>query len=327
MLTVADRKEWLAFRGRFVTPDGRVIDSYNKWTSSECQGYGLVIATAAADKAGFEAMLAWTRANLRIRGDKLHAWRWNPADTPRVKGDSINAATDGDLMIAWALLRGADRWNRPDWRQEALEIAHDIRAKLVSGNGDALTLLPGEWAYNPGRIIINPSYLIVPALRALHQAAPGAGWDKVLMHGLYLLASAVGGDDKLPADWAALTPQQPMPKPIALNPGDAIGFRFDAVRVPLNLVWGGLSHQPGVTAPAAFWKARGNSNLQVFPNKLEPYAGNIGIEGIASLARAAVAGNLAQTVVKPVAQAHFYYDAALSLLVRLARAEGTALTA
>jgi len=327
MLTVADRKEWGAFRARFVMADGRVFDSYNKWTSSECQRYGLVIAEAAADRPAFDAILAWTRANLRIRGDNLHAWRWNPADTPRVKDSSRNAATDGDLMIAWALLRGADRWNRPEWRQEALAIAQDMRAKLVSGDGDALTLLPGAWAWKPGQVIINPSYLIVPALRALHQAAPGAGWDKVLMHGLYLLASAVGGDDTLPADWAALTPQQPRPKPIALNPADAIGFRFDAVRVPLNLVWGGLFQQPGVTAPAAFWEAHGNDKLQVFPAKLEPYAGNIGIEGIASLARAAVAGDLSRTVVKPVAQAHFYYDAALSLLVRLARAEGAALIA
>ena len=327
MLTSADRREWGAFRARFVTPDGRVVDSYNKWTSSECQGYGLVIAEAAADRAGFEAMLAWTRANLRIRGDNLHAWRWNPADTPRVKGDSRNAATDGDLMIAWALLRAAARWNRPEWHQEALAIAQDIRAKLVSGNGDALTLLPGEWAWKPGQVIINPSYLIVPALRALHRAVPGAGWDTVLMHGLHLLASAIGGDAKLPADWAALTPQQPRPKPIALNPGDAIGFRFDAVRVPLNLAWGGLVQQPGVTAPAAFWAAHGNDKLQVFPDRLEPYPGNIGIEAIASLARAAIAGDLSRTVVKPVAQAHFYYDAALSLLVRLARAEGTALTA
>ena len=328
MLTSADRREWGAFRARFVTPDGRVVDSYNKWTSSECQGYGLVIAEAAADRPGFEAMLAWTRANLRIRNaDRLHAWRWNPADTPRVKGDSINPATDGDLMIAWALLRAADRWNRPDWRQEALDIAQDIRAALVSGNGDRLTLLPGDWAYKPGEIIINPSYLIVPALRALHRASPGAGWDKVLLQGLHLLAHAVGGNDRLPADWASLTPQQPLPKPIALHPGNPIGFRFDAVRVPLNLVWGGLFQQPGVTAPAAFWAARGNDKLQIFPNKPEPYPGNIGIEAIASLARAAVAGDLSRTVVKPVAQAHFYYDAALSLLVRLARAEGAALTA
>ncbi|WP_203076077.1 glycosyl hydrolase family 8 [Falsiroseomonas ponticola] len=325
MLTDADRKEWAAFRQRFVTAEGRVVDTFNRWTSSESQGYGLLLAEAMADRPAFVAILGWTRANLRIRQDHLHAWRWRPGQaTPP---EDMNPATDGDLMIAWALLRAAARWKEAAWRQEATDIAADIRQHLVCGNGDRLTLLPGPWGYQPDRIVINPSYLIVPALRALHAHQPAAGWDIVLMHGLQLVQDAVGGRYGLPADWAVMTPAAPRPVPLALNPGDRTGFRFDAVRVPLNLVWGGLLAQPGVTAAAAFWRKQGAASLHGFPDAPERYPGNIGIEAIASLAAAAVAGDPAKAKVKPVAAAQYYYDAALSLLVRLARAEAPSLTA
>src|SRR5262249_8402767 len=63
---------WQNYRQRFVTDKGRVVDTANSMVShSEGQGYGMLLAVAARDRAGFERIWNWTRANLMVRGDQL----------------------------------------------------------------------------------------------------------------------------------------------------------------------------------------------------------------------------------------------------------------
>ncbi len=82
-----------------------MIDRTNGGVShSESQGYGMLLAVAANDRAAFEAIWAWTQAHLYVRGDNLASWKWDPAATPHVADP--NNATDGDLLIAW-------RWCAP----------------------------------------------------------------------------------------------------------------------------------------------------------------------------------------------------------------------
>ena len=54
-----------------------------------------------ATGVAFETIFTFTRVELLIRDDGLAAWRWDPAATPRVT--DINNATDGDILIAYAL--------------------------------------------------------------------------------------------------------------------------------------------------------------------------------------------------------------------------------
>ena len=101
---------WMNYRSRFVSDNGRVVDTANNMIShSEGQGYGMLLAVAARDRAGFERIWNWTRANLMVRDDQLIAWRWEPNARPAVA--DMNNATDGDILVAWALAEAAEQWS------------------------------------------------------------------------------------------------------------------------------------------------------------------------------------------------------------------------
>src|SRR5260370_31388000 len=103
---------WRAYASKFTTPDGRVIDDANGGISHrEGQGYALLIALRAGDRAGFDRLWTWTAGNLEVRGDHLAAWRWDPAHEPHVA--DRNSATDGDLLIPWALAEAGAKWHVP----------------------------------------------------------------------------------------------------------------------------------------------------------------------------------------------------------------------
>ena len=113
-----DYTDWVAFRNRFLSEDGRVIDnSQGGLSHSESQGYGMLLATHYGDRPSFEIMLDWTERNLGRPTDHLSAWRFNPASNPHV-GD-MNNATDGDIYIAWALARAAQAWRQPAYAAKA----------------------------------------------------------------------------------------------------------------------------------------------------------------------------------------------------------------
>ena len=63
------------------------------------------------------------------RQDGLYSWRYRPNSRNPV--EDPNNATDGDLYLAWALLRAADRWNEPEWRRDGQSIGQAILRRLV----------------------------------------------------------------------------------------------------------------------------------------------------------------------------------------------------
>lgn len=225
--------EWRAYAKRFISADGRVVDTGNNGIShSESMGYGLILAAAAKDRVVFDRLWTWVRANLMVRPDGLAAWKWEPG-----KGvTDTNNATDGDLLIALGLLRGAEAWRDPDLRKAALDLATAIRRTLISQIGDLTVLLPGATGFKrTNGAVLNPSYFVLPALQALADADPDEAWKSIIRCGLVLLAKARIGRWQLPADWIELDNDA--------NVVPATGFKaqfgYDAVRVPLYLAWGG----------------------------------------------------------------------------------------
>ncbi|MGH6925464.1 MAG: glycosyl hydrolase family 8, partial [Propylenella sp.] len=95
--TLLPKKLWENFAGRFITPEGRVVDDANSSIShSEGQGYGMLLAAFAGDEAVFRRLWAWTETELLVRDDGLAAWRWEPDADPHVT--DLNNATDGDIL-------------------------------------------------------------------------------------------------------------------------------------------------------------------------------------------------------------------------------------
>src|SRR4030088_2357389 len=136
---------WRQYKERFVTSDGRVVDNANGGIShSEGQGYAMLIAERLDDRPTFEAIWQWTRSNLLVRGDGLAAWRWSP-QVPHVADH--NNATDGDLLIAWALAEASDRWDVSEYRETARLIVEDLATKVVTSSRFGPILLPASTGF------------------------------------------------------------------------------------------------------------------------------------------------------------------------------------
>jgi endoglucanase len=314
------RAEWDAFRGRYLAREGRVVDTGNKNIShSEGQGYGLLTAVRVDDRASFDLMLGWTRRTLKRRGDNLHAWRFQP-DAANPVADQNNAA-DGDLLIAWALLEAGRRWGNADHLSLGTAISRDVLKHLVRRSGGYTVLLPGARGFDRrDRTVLNPSYYVFPAMRALAQAVPDPAWVRLAADGLALLRAARFGRWRLPADWVVVAKADGA---VSLADTFPPRFSYDAVRVPLYLAWARLGAEPAVTDSAGFWGDSSHSYppawVDLTNNAIAPYAASSGIAAVARLAssqRAILTGELRG--LPRIASATDYYSAVLVMLVRLA---------
>lgn len=307
-----DAAIWQDFSRRFVE-DGRVIDRDNGGIShSEGQGYGMLFAEAAADRAAFDRLWAWTHATLR-RDDGLLAWRWEPGHgiTDR------NNATDGEILIAWALLRAAERWSDEGYRSAARQLIRAVRDRGLVRRGDAVYILPGVDGFNrEDGLIINPSYWVFPALEAFAEVDDRALWRAVIATGHTVVRDGTVGPSGLVPDWLILPPAGGyLPAP-DFPPR----FSWNAVRVPLHLAWA-KEPQRGLLAPyTRFW--RGDTApawVDLVSGEVAPYPAPAGIRAIAAVS-AATAAATPMPPLPAVTAADGYFSSSLALLARLAAA-------
>lgn len=240
---------WDDFKARFMTGDGRIVDTGNGGIShSEGQGFAMVLAEAADDRAAFDRLLAWSEATLALHDVPLFAWRFDPAKKTPV--DDLNNATDGDILIAWALLRGSRRWREDSYAERSKHIRDAVRTELVRKRGQRTLLLPGRFGFeHPDRTTINLSYYVWPALDQFRSEDGSEPWDPVIRDGENLLRDSHFGALSLPTDWTDVAPTG-VTRPAVDKPPR---FGFDAIRIPLYLMLGGRRRD--ATSIADAWKS------------------------------------------------------------------------
>ncbi|MCY0094910.1 glycosyl hydrolase family 8 [Hoeflea ulvae] len=227
---------WHYYITKFVEPSGRVIDNVNGNVShSESQGYGMLLSVAADDRVSFDRIWSWTQSNLLIRTDGLAAWRWDPQGDPHVK--DLNNATDGDLLIAWALLRASRKWGDMSHQAAAARIVAAVNRSLVVDSSFGPVLLPGiegfDGASGAAGPVVNLSYWVFPAIDELGVAFQDFPSRDLIASGIKLIEAAQFGPSKLPANWISVASDGQ----IEPAPGFELLFGYDAVRIPLYLGW------------------------------------------------------------------------------------------
>ena len=225
---------WYRFRSRHVSATGRVIDNANGDIShSEGQGFALLLAEAAGDYASFSKIKAWTDYTLGIRDDALFAWRFLPYRSRQVP--DLNNATDGDILIAWALLRASRRWQKPILAQQAKRILDDIETHCVTQSSSfGPILLPGASGFETDKtVVVNPSYYVFPAFEAFSEATGHDIWRTLTSAGLSLLDRALFGGLQLPPDWVEIVRGDTLRLAADYPPH----YGWNAIRVPLYLAW------------------------------------------------------------------------------------------
>ena len=317
-------RNWDIFKRRFIVGGTRVIDTGNNDVShSESQGWGLLFAQSYDDRETFRKLWEWTSASLQ-RGDGLFSWKWSPKSADPVP-DKNNAA-DGDLLIAWALVRAARKWKEPHWLEPARRIQVAILDKLANDvPGGRVVLLPGIQGFVRGnRRIVNLSYYV---WSAIHEFAgqPGeqARWRRLEADGLWLLDNAAFGVHRLPPDWLLYGNQE-----FKIADGWPPYFGFDAIRIPLYLAWQNDKARLGRFLAA--WRTprfggRPPAWINLVDGSVAPFPSTGGYSGVASLGQFVGGGMARPRPLGALGDDDDYYSASLKLLSNLA-AEEAALT-
>ncbi len=312
--------DWRLFQKRFITADGRVVDTGNGNVShSEGQGYAMLFAIAYRDRGAFERIWTWTRKNLQTRpGDKLLSWQWRPDDQGGGAVTDPNNASDGDLLVAWALLRAFRLWENFEHQQAALQILADLARLDVLEGPDGPVLLPGTDGFvKPDGTTLNPSYYVFPALREVAEAVPGGPWKDLAKSGLALLAQARFGDWQLTPDWILDG------DPVTPAPGFPPLFGYNAIRIPLHLGW--QDPRSDLMQPfAQFWRKCREKNT--FPATVDvvtnAWGSDPALPGMRAVADFAVACAEKQSLtvrsLPVLTEEEAYYSASLNLLTKLA---------
>lgn len=208
--------------------DGRVVRrDQGDDTVSEGQAYGLFAALLADDETAFDEIWSWTTDELQ-REDGLLAWQW--ADGAVVDEEP---ASDADLDAARALVVAADRFDRPDLRDDGIALATVILDELTVETDAGRILLPGLWAADAPHGY-NPSYASPAAFSILSRATGDDRWEELARGSAEVTASMLDSV-ALPADWAQVHADGRIEMmPGALGNGDPVQYGFDAARLPLR---------------------------------------------------------------------------------------------
>jgi len=108
-------------------------------------------------------------------------------------------------------------------------------------------ILPGEIGFDkPDGLKLNLSYWIFPAIKDLAVLDPAPEWEDLKVTGLKLIAQAQYGHWRLPPNWLLL-------KDFSLSITDDDRFGYDAVRIPLYLIWGQEATNENMKPFQVFW--------------------------------------------------------------------------
>ena len=233
---------WIAYKSRFVLADGRVVDDANGGIShSEGQGYGMLLAYLSDSRADFELIWAFTRREMMLRDDGLAVWKWDPAKTPHVS--DANNATDGDILIAYALALAGKRWGAADFTDAARSLVEAIASEAVVETQGRTLLLPGAHGFSSedrpkDGPVVNPSYWIYEAFPVFAGLDPTGKWETVYRDGIKILRESRSGPQNMPPDWVSLGTRA---EPAA---GFAPEYGYNAIRIPLYLIRAGVKDMP-----------------------------------------------------------------------------------
>ncbi|MCU0417774.1 MAG: glycosyl hydrolase family 8 [Cytophagaceae bacterium] len=242
------------FRVRFDDPSRTV---------SEGIAYGMLLSAYAADKALFDGLWAYYKANSNSRG----IMHWRIDGCSGVSGN--NGATDAELDAAYALLIAENQWptlNSPyDYNAEANALIDRVRqweihpSSFQTINGDG-------WGFADN--CRNPSYQSPAYYRFFATQRPGdAGvWNNAINASYSLLAANAHPTTGLVSDWCNQNGVRNTcnGSPIGL-PTD--GYGYDACRNPWRMAQEVIWHDNATARGycnrmAAYVASRGVSNVR-----------------------------------------------------------------
>lgn len=319
--SIAADDNWPTFKRRFIEHGARVIDTGNENVShSESQGWGMLFAEAYADRSTFTSLWEWTSAKLQ-RDDALFSWRWSPkAANPLA---DKNNASDGDVLIAWALARAAKRWGDASWSAHSKKIQAAILDKVTVEVQGRLILQPGIDGFRRGtRQIVNLSYYVWSAFNSFaDESDADPRWRQLKADGLWLLDRSTFGAYRLPPDWLLFGNNE-----FRIAEGWPPRFGFDAIRIPLYLAW--QNDADRLNRYLVFWRTprfdgQPPAWIDLQDGSVAPFPSSGGYLAVVALAQFVMTGMKDTRPVVTLSDNDDYYSASLKLLCNIAATEAS----
>ncbi len=209
-------------------------------TTSEATGYGMLLLVLAQKqhapnvRRDFDRLYRYYLSN-RIPGSTLMQWRQR--DWHSQPADSRTSASDGDVLIAHALLLASQVWKQPHYRQASLKLQADILKYEVNPTTHLLTV--GNWAKPKTRYyqLLRTSDVMPYAFAAFYQVSKRPIWRQIGRAMMARLATLSHQNHHgLIPDFAWATRKDTFPvigKTVATRYDGA--YYYNACRIPLNL--------------------------------------------------------------------------------------------
>lgn len=307
-ISVAQDEGWFNYKDRFLISDGRVADTANDNIShSEGQGFSMLLAVFNNDQQTFNKLWQWSNTHLYREDIGLYSWRYDPNSTPNVSDP--NNASDGDTLIAWALLLAGEKWHNTRYTRASDKLQTALLKHTVINFAGFKVMLPGVSGFNqPNEITVNPSYFIFPAWKAFYRHSRVKAWKDLNESAKKMLSKMAFGKLQLPTDWVTLHSDGNM-APASKWPSR---MSYNAIRIPLYLRWA-YPNSPELTPFIQFWQRYPRDEtpawVDVISGDTAEYRMSSGILAIRDFTvgdSAAISSN--------VQQEEGYYSASLQLL-------------
>jgi endoglucanase len=263
------RNLWETYKKEYIDPTSfRVVDKQKDGiTTSEGQSYGMLMSAWMDDQPTFDKVWKWTQDNLQKPNTNSFSWLWGKDSKGEYKvltelgGD--NVATDGDIDIAFSLIKASQKWNNPKYLDSAKLIMNDIWTNevIITKNGKYLLVSNDlEKKYNKSEVLVNPSYFNTAAFHEFAKINSENNWDRLSVDSYEFLeksSESVLDYNKsafLPPDWMLVNIDNGTVKPTGKEDFSS-RYSFDAARIPWRV---GLDYQLNKNKQAASYLEKFN---------------------------------------------------------------------
>ncbi|OQX69331.1 MAG: hypothetical protein B6A08_05450 [Sorangiineae bacterium NIC37A_2] len=178
-------------------------------TVSEGIGYGMLLTVAFDDREAFDGLLAYSK-RMRVEGRALMHWLRYGCDAhwdTKYNDYPDNAASDGDLDVAMALIQASCRWGDNKYLEEAKPVIKDTKEHMFMEDNGKLVLQPGDssWFDMMGGGCVNYSYFAPAYYREFAKVTPEDAdfWNRAADDSYPLLAAASHPETGLVRNWGS----------------------------------------------------------------------------------------------------------------------------
>jgi endo-1,4-beta-D-glucanase Y len=248
---------WAAWKSR-ITANGagmnakRVLydPAHPTATSSEGQGYGMIMAVYFADQDTFDRLYQYVITHRTPINTGLMCWlldaNGNPITANMSRGDW--AATDGDEDIAFSLIAAASKWGKSsnatfnfDYMSEAKNIANNLMLHCVSyaAPNNFIFSSADHGANTSPDYNNNPSYYSPAWYRLFEEATGDTNWSQVIDRSFKTLWLSSQMGTKLIPNWCKVDGSKS-------DGHDDYYYGYESFRVPwrcgIDYSWNGNSN-------------------------------------------------------------------------------------